>query len=109
MMIHAWTTAAAALAGTSQFVPTMPGFSTRYHITKAGVVWPVAAPAKWTRATLGAMNARTSIITMMGTAESFEVLGVKPGASHAELKAAYRERANGATQGSEPWVLHISG
>ena len=59
------------------------------HVINEGEI-TLHQPSLWLASSLPAC-ARSSTITMQGTL--YSILGVQPGASHAELRAAYRERA----------------
>ena len=98
MMLHVCAAAAALSSAVQQSHCGHPLSSCGLasHVAKSSAAWPVALPPSWSRASASPQGARTSAIVMVSAADrarSFAVLGVQPGASHAELKDAYRKRA----------------
>jgi hypothetical protein len=96
-MLYAWAAAAVALSSPlqrPQYGHALSSYNLHGHVTNVDGAWPVASPAAWTRASAGPQGARTSSITMKAaSAQDYAVLGLKPGASQSDVKAAYRSLA----------------
>lgn len=96
-MLYAWAAAAVALSSPlqrPQYGHAHSSYNLHGHVTNVDGAWPVASPAAWTRASAGPQGARTSSITMKAaSAQDYAVLGLKPGASQSDVKAAYRSLA----------------